>query len=477
MKHNYALPRSQPEAQGISSTGITNFLETLQEQNVELHSFMLLRHGHVVSEGWWAPYAANLPHMLYSLSKSFTSSAIGLAVAEGLLSVEDRVVSFFPDETPNEVSAHLSAMQIRHLLMMGTGHAQDTMDLQWQRKSDNWVEVFLHTPVEYEPGTRFVYNSGATYILAAILQKVTGQTLLDYLQPRLLDPLGIVGATWETCPRGYQIGAWGLSITTEDIAKFGQLYLQKGVWNGLRLLPEAWVEEAASKHISNGDDEDNDWTQGYGYQFWRCQHDAYRADGAFGQFSIVIPEQDAVVAMTSGTSDTAAVLNAVWNHLLPAMSPSLIPPNEEAASMLSAQLRSLALHPPQLQPDSQRESLISDRVYQLDENREQWKAFSIRFGKDEATVVFHNNNGEHAIRCGRGTWVEDVTRIREGIDHRIASSFTWQDPDTLELTLRFIETPYCYTVVCRLDDTGIVLENKPNVSFGPYDSSPICGRA
>jgi CubicO group peptidase (beta-lactamase class C family) len=476
MESNYVLPRSHPEAQGISSTKIVDFLDEVQGQNLELHSFMVLRHCHVVAEGWWSPYAANLPHMLFSLSKSFTSTAIGLATAEGLLSLEDRVVSFFPDDAPDEVSPNLSAMQIRHLLMMGTGHAQDTMDRLRRHEGGNWVEAFLHTPVEHVPGTHFTYNSGATYMLSAIVQKVTEQTLLNYLQPRLLEPLGIAGATWESCPRGIHAGGWGLSITTEDIAKFGQLYLQKGVWNGSRLLPEAWVDEATSKHISNGNARESDWARGYGYQFWRCRHGAYRGDGAFGQFCIVIPEQDAVVAITAGTNDLQGVLNAVWKHLLPAMMPGPISQNEAAASTLAARLRSLALNPPQQQSESTREGAISGKVYRLDENNEQWQSFSIQFEKDEATTAFHNNDREHRVRLGRGSWTEGVSCIHQGIDHRVASSFTWQNPDTLELTLRFVETPFCHTVVCRFEEREIVLEYKPNVSFGPYESSPIRGR-
>ncbi|MBW7461807.1 serine hydrolase, partial [Paenibacillus sepulcri] len=152
----------------------------------------------------------------------------------------------------------------------------------------------LAAPVEHEPGTHFVYNSGATYMLSAILQKVTGQTLLEYLQPRLIEPLGIKGAAWDVCPRGINVGGWGLNVTTEDIARFGQLYLQKGMWNGQRLLTEEWIAEATSSQISNGDGGVNDWAQGYGYQFWRCRHGVYRGDGAFGQFCIVMPEQDAV---------------------------------------------------------------------------------------------------------------------------------------------------------------------------------------
>ncbi|WP_052098402.1 serine hydrolase domain-containing protein [Paenibacillus stellifer] len=182
-------------------------------------------------------------------------------------------------------------MTIRHLLAMSSGHASETLVSVNRDNRRSWSEIFFSEPLVYEPGSQFVYNSGATYMLSAILQKVTGITLLDYLRPRLFDPLGIVNPVWETCPDGISAGGWGLYLRTEDIAKFGQLLLQEGVWKGTRLLDSSWVQEATSKQISNGDAEDSEWSQGYGYQFWRCKHGAYRADGAFGQLCVVMREQ------------------------------------------------------------------------------------------------------------------------------------------------------------------------------------------
>ena len=294
------LPRSTPESQGISSSAILTFVEAVQDQIHEFHSFMLMRHGQVVAEGWWSPYAPEKQHMLFSLSKSFTSSAIGLAVGEGRLSIDDRVLSFFPEDAPAEISPNLAAMRVRHLLSMSTGNADDTMLPLHQREDGDWVKAFLACPVEYEPGTHFLYNTGASFMLSAIIQKITGMKLIDYLTPRLFEPLGIEGAWWEELPKGINTGGFGLNVKTEDIACFGQTYLQKGKWNGKQILSEAWVELASSKHISNGSDPERDWEQGYGFQFWRCRHNAYRGDGAFGQYCIVMPDQDAVLAITSG---------------------------------------------------------------------------------------------------------------------------------------------------------------------------------
>lgn len=317
------LPRATPESQGISSAAIEEFVSAVDEKITSMHSFMLIRHGQVVAECYWAPYHSDLPHMLYSLSKSFTSTAVGFAIAEGKLQLDDPVISFFPDDLPQEISENLKKMRVRDLLSMSCGHENET-----SYPDETWVKSFLAHPVPFEPGTHFRYNTPGTYMLSAIVQKVTGQTVLDYLKPRLFEPLGIENPYWETSPQGISKGGTGLFVRTEDIAKFGQLYLQKGNWNGEQLLPQEWVETATSKKISNGDpSKQSDWSQGYCFQFWRCQHNCFRGDGAHGQFCVVMPDQDAVVVMTADSNNLQGQLNFVWEILLPAMKNEALPEN------------------------------------------------------------------------------------------------------------------------------------------------------
>lgn len=455
------LPRSTPENQGISSQSIERFIRSIQEKELELHSFMLVRHGHVVAEGWWKPCQADKPHMLFSLSKSFTSTAIGLLVQEGRITLEDRVIDFFPEYAPEDPSPNLSAMTIRDLLIMGTGHDQEPA-----LQSDIWVADFLKQAVEHEPGTHFVYNSAATYMLSAILQKVTGITLLDYLQPRLFEPLGIYGATWESCPQGINTGGWGLKLKTEDIAKFGQLYLQKGVWEGQRLIPEAWIEEATSKQICNGPaDSSSDWTEGYGYQFWMCRHGAYRGDGAFGQFCVVFPEQDAVIAITSGLGDMQAVLNEVWEHLQPAMGLDALPVDTGAEASLARTLQELKLDPPIEEAVSPIEKDVSGIVYDLEENEEKLHSFSVRFEEDGAIMELQGEHGVHSVVCGRNAWKLGTAKLMMMADNEYAASMTWQDDQTLKLTIRLTETPFYLTTECSFGEEGIHLAYWMNQSF------------
>ena len=190
------LPRSTPEKEGVHSEGILQFLdaaESVSSKGIQFHSMMLLRHGKVVAEGWWSPYRSDLKHTMYSVSKSYTATAIGFAVAEGRMTVNDPVISFFPDLLPDTISPHLAAMKVKDLLSMSGGYEKEPNQIV---TGDDWVKNFLAAPVPLEPGTHFLYNSMGTYVLSAIVTKVTGQTALEYLQPRLFDPLGIHGLDW-----------------------------------------------------------------------------------------------------------------------------------------------------------------------------------------------------------------------------------------------------------------------------------------
>ncbi|MFO1496900.1 MAG: serine hydrolase [Verrucomicrobiota bacterium] len=265
------LPRATPESMGVSTAGVLDFLEAVGRTKYEWHSFMLVRHGQVIAEGWWAPYGPALNHTMYSMSKSFTSTAIGFAATEHRLNVDDHVISFFPDDLPPNPSDYLRALRIKDLLTMSVGSEKEPT--QSMIKEENWVRTFLAAPITHPPGTQFLYNSGATYMLSAIVQRVTGATVLDYLTPRLFDPLQIEGPTWETCPRGINVGGWGLNIRTEGLAKFGQLFLQKGMWDGRQIIPAKWVQEATSFKIQqplpekpSRPNSQNDWLQGYCYR-------------------------------------------------------------------------------------------------------------------------------------------------------------------------------------------------------------------
>ena len=304
-----------------------------------LHSIMVVRHGKVIAEKWFGDNAPDLPHAMHSISKTFTSMAIGLAVEEGLISLDDKMVDFFPDKLPAEPSEYLMNITVRDLLTMSCGHGKDPTakirnDETVAPEDNDWIARFFAEPIPYAPGTYFCYNSLGTYMLSAIFQKVKGEKVSDFLGPRLFEPLGIETPQWEESPAGITCGGWGLHLKTEDMAKFGQLILQGGKWKGRRLLPEEWIKAASSKQVDcrpagttpeqvaerGLTAENSDWVQGYGYQMWRCRHNAFRADGAYGQLIIIIPEKDAVIAVTAQVKHGMQhEVNLVWKHLLPAI--------------------------------------------------------------------------------------------------------------------------------------------------------------
>lgn len=466
-----ALPRSRPEAQGVSPAAVLAFVQAADRRLDSLHSVMVVRHGRVVAEGWWAPYAAGTRHQLYSLSKSFTATAVGLAAAEGKLSPDDPVLRFFPDLAPASPSANLKAMRLTDLLRMSTGHQTEP-----PRKADEpWAKTFLAHPVPFKPGTHFLYNTSATYMLSAAVQQATGQTVLDYLKPRLFDPLGIESPTWEASPQGVSAGGYGLSVRTEDVAKFGQLYLQKGRWGDKQLVPAAWVAAATARQTSNGSSPASDWDQGYGYQFWRSRHGAYRGDGAFGQFCVVLPEQDAVVAVTSGVRDLQAVLNLVWDELLPGFGPAPLPADETAHATLAAALNGLSLKPPAGAGTPPAGAV--GRTFKFPANDRKLEAVRIEPAEGGTTLVMRIAGAERRIVCGRDGWTPGRAAWGRLPEQPAAASGAWTAADTFTAKLCFVETPFVATVRLSVAGAEVRVTSELNVGFGPTKETPLVGTA
>jgi hypothetical protein len=355
---------------------------------------------------------------------------------------------------------------------MSTGHLTEPP----RTPAQTWTKSFLAHPVPYKPGTHFLYNTSATYMLSAIVQKATGMTVLDYLKPRLFEPLGIERPTWDTSPQGITTGGYGLSIRTEDIARFGQLYLQKGKWRGKQLVPETWVEAATARQTSNGSNPKSDWDQGYGYQFWRCRYGAYRGDGAFGQYCVVLPAQDAVIAITSGLKDMQAVLNLVWDKLLPAMKSSSLAPDDEARKQLEHTLKGLSLRP---QEGSGSPAKVSGKKYVFPANERKLEAITLESdGKDSAvTVVTRFNGVEQRIVCGRGAWPKGRAAWGPLPERPAAASGAWTEDDTFTAKLCFYETPFTITVSLKFSGEELRFDSQSNVGFGPTKQPQLVGKA
>ena len=468
----FALPRSTPESQGVSSSGVLAFIEGADKIDA-MNSFMLVRHGHVVAEGWWSPYNPESRHELYSLSKSFTSTAVGLAASEGKLSVDDEILKFFPADAPTNSGANLKLMRISDLLRMSTGHQDEPSPAA----TTVCPKTFMAQPVPHKPGTHFKYNTAATFMLSAIVQKQTGMPVLDYLQPRIFAPLGITDPTWDTNFQGVSLGGYGLKVRTEDIAKFGQLYLQKGQWEGKQLIPAGWVDAATSRQTSNGSNPGSDWDQGYGYQFWRCRHGAFRGDGAFGQYCIVLPKQDAVVAITSGVKDMQATLNLVWEKLLPALQPRRLPSDKVSQQKLTARLGNLTVRMPEGSISSPIVPKVAGKKYLFPANDQKLESLEVSTSTDGGWVVTTRANGvESRLLCGNRAWKTGRGPFGTRPEEALATSAAWQTEDTLAVKVCAIETPFYQTMTLRFDGNTVVRETQQNVGFGGVKQAPLTGR-
>jgi Beta-lactamase len=459
------LPRATPESQGISSSALRNFIATANASGY-WHSFMLLRHGHVVAEAWWKPFEPGYKHTLYSLSKSFTSTAIGLLVKEGKLKVDDPVVSFFQDELPADISDHLKQMKVKHLLTMNTGHGSDTLPKLREATGKTWTKTFLEQPVEFEPGTHFLYNTGATYMLGAIVYKVSGQTLEKFLGPKLFQPLGIEGYDWETSPDGLNTAGYGLRVKTEDIAKFGQLYLQKGKWKGKEILAETWVDEATG-YQTKSQEGNGDWAQGYGYQFWRCKPGFYRGDGAFGQFCIVMPEQDAVLAITSESWDMQKSMTIAWENILPAIQTGSLAEDPSALAALKKDMKDLSLPVAKGSLVLGLPSKYPSKKFKLAANDYGTTEMQFKFSKDGCTWKIQTAKGETSIQFGWENWIQNKDTIAYpfpvgfwiNVPSKIAGTATWLNENTLQLNARFVEAIHGDKITCTFEG------DKLSVSF------------
>lgn len=475
-----ALPRSTPESQGVSSIALLDLTNTLDKEFDGIHSLMIVRNGKVIAEGWWAPYDAKHNHVLYSLSKSFTSTAVGLAAADGKLDIDDRVLDFFPELAPENVSVNLKAMRVRDLLTMTAGHQDEPSPMPDVVSAKS----FLAHPVKHQPGSHFKYNTAATFMQSAIVQKVTGKTVLEYLRPRLFEPLGIEHPVWDTNFQGISLGGYGLRLRTADIAKFGLLYLQKGKWNGQQLLPEEWVKLATSKQVSNGSNPKSDWNQGYGFQFWRSRHNTYRGDGAFSQFCIVIPDHDVVVAITSGESDMQAVMNVLWDKLLPALKATELAADPDSNDRLQNRLKRLSVKPADGKSNSPIAKTIMNRRFEFDLNDQNISELVVRPSDEDNDITLTLNWNEQVIKIPAGfrTWEKGRApytghSLITLSDEPIAGTFAWLSEDTLVVKFCYYETPFHTTFTFSFEEDMVTLNTKYNVGFGPTKRLALSGKA
>lgn len=458
---NDGLVRGAPQDHGVDPRHVLSFLDEVAAAGLELHSFMLYRRGHVVAEGWWWPYAASRLHMMHSLTKSVTVCGVALALEERRFALEDKVVGFFADQLPQNVDDKLAAMTVRDLLTMQTGHAEEVSGSVWRQIATSWVAEFFKIPVVYQPGTKFVYTSAASFMLSAIVTRTTGQTMRDYLQPRFFEPLGIRELQWDLSPGGVNPGGNGLSWTTADVLKLGALHAQRGRWQDRQVLSEQWVDAATRPQVPGGE---------YGYQWWMGPGRVGYALGLFTQLSIVFPEHEAALAITSAIDGSKHLLPHIWRHFPAAFADAAGSAGD--AERLAARSHALRLLPELRVTTSERAAAISGRNFTVDANEDGVASVRFDFERERCRFALRDGRGEHVVQVGLADWIEgDTTMTGNKLHHqyqpaqlRVVAGGRWLDSQTFEMTWQFVETAFRDRVICRFQDDRVTLDRSVNVN-------------
>lgn len=495
---------------GISPASLTELFQKLSDPGLGLHSFVVYKNGGIAAEAYWKPYRKELGHTLFSASKSYTGLAVGFAVEEGLLSLDQPVVSFFRDRLPARTCENMEKMTVRHLLTMSTGFAADPHDFDWPRPDDilarspgcfhqekiiddiDWVRNFFDHYVAYEPGSEFVYCTHGSYMLAVIVQLVTGKTVLEYLEEKLFGPLGITGASWEKDPKGYDVGGWGLMLKTEDLLKTGIFLLQKGSWEGRQLLSTDWVSHATTVQIPMNS-RANPTMAGYGYQIWvDSREEAFSLRGACGQICTVLPRLGAVAAYTAGANgpERQTIEELVWEVLVPGMKePDWTPEAVRLWEQEKEKLRDFCIPTPEGRPSGEKESrAYSGRRYLLGDNRLNWNALTFHFSDqpgERDRFTLESREGAFTAEIGYGCWAEGKSSVKTAdtdtdvsiLFEKVAAAGAWQEDGRYCLRLCFEETSYINTLWIRFTGNGILVEHTRNCSFMESTDALLTGVA
>lgn len=483
--------RTTPEAVGIPSKSIEKLLDTLESGFTEMHGIQIMRYGKICAEGWWSPFAPGIRHNLMSTTKTYTATAIGIAVTEHLLALTDRIVDIFPEESPANPDELLAKLTVRDVLCMSCGMESE------QKATVSWIHDFIHTPIKHVPGTVFMYNSTGSNILGAIIKKLTGQGLHEYLKSRLFDKIGINSSNlrWGYMPDGIEAGGAGLYATTEDNLRLIKLYSDGGVHKGERILSEEYVRQATSKQIDTSSQaiaypfaKDN--AVGYGFQLWMCRpKGVYRADGAMGQYAIVCPDHDMIISITEtgrGIDGPQRTLDALWGFLSEVSAVSTLPEDHTASSRLKKRLSRLAIARPAYKPFSPKTAEIGGRTFETtsgtfyfedqtlltfcgNKHTSSISHFCFHFSADSCVLVFTQDDNEFSVNIAiDGSRALNTLQLSKNVATLVYFSGAWTDEDTLTLRARWIETCFEKEVrFCFRNNTCVVTSSDPLMSYGP----------
>jgi CubicO group peptidase (beta-lactamase class C family) len=441
-----------PESLGIPSESILELINGVEEHALQTHGVIVARHGLAAAEGYWKPYAADRFHRMYSVSKSFTATAIGLLADEGRIRVTDRLADLLPEYVPENAHEYFSQITVRDLLMM----AAPSSPVTYVDDGPDWAKSFCKHPCDHPPGTQFAYDTGATVALCAIVEKLTGQSMFESMRAKLFDPIGFSkDAFCVESPDGRSWGGSGVNCTLRDLARFAEVYLNGGVWNGRRLLSREWVEEATALQLTIGD---SPFVPGYGYQIWRHEG-GFWFNGMGSQYAFCFPDKSLIVATVGETMLSGEEAKWYWlaavKKLASRLSDSSLPENRRAEGLLRDRLSSLTLRLQEGAKDSPMRNRIDGRKWRLENNALGIPWLKLSFHGGEGILDYENAQGVHAIRFGFGAQVEGLfpekvygRRIWTYQDRGFVcySSAGWPDERTLRIRVQVVDIN-CGTVV------------------------------
>lgn len=446
------FPAATPEQVGVSSLWIEKFLDRLEQRGIMMHSVMMLRHGLVFAEGYYAPFRQQDKHRMYSISKSFVATAIGMLVDEGRMQLSDKVVSFFPDKVPANAHPYILDMTVRDLLRMATPYSRVT----YEGDTEDWTKTFFTSKPDHPPGTVFNYDTSGSHVLTAIVETVAGMPLLDYLRDKGLGALGFSSDAWcVKAPEGTSWGGSGVICTTRDVALLGLLYRNGGILDGKRLLSESYAREATRRQIDNSLNGTRDYLSGhgYGYQIWMTHDDSYTFCGMGGQLMICIPRLDMLFVCTAdlqgASSDYQPMFAALWDEIIRNMDAEPLPANPRAAAALAQRLNTLRLALPSGEPDSPFERSYLDKEYILHPNCMGITRLRITRQGDRGELFFTKDGEDKRIPFGFRQYAEgnfpedgywgDTISVPAGRPYRCFAAAGWTEPRKLVIRVNIAD--------------------------------------
>jgi len=435
---------------GLKSEYVENFLDNLEKNRVHMHSFLIMRDGKIGAEGYWYPYTKDTTHRMYSVTKSFVAVAIGLLADEGKISLDDKVVSFFPDLVPENVHPYIADATIKNLLTMSTMYSKSTYDIDMSE----WLKSYFTSKPDHPPGTMYFYDSCGSYTLGAVVKRVTGKFFDEYLDEKIFRKLGFApGRYCLTGPDGERWAGSGLLITTRELAAFANLLLNDGVHNGERLISHKFVSEATSKQVMNRNDgADYAYWCGYGYQIWILRDNAFCFNGLGGQLAIAFPDKGVVFACTADVQGNPVgknmIFDALWSEIIAKLDAPM-QANSDASETLRKRCENLKMQPFEGEAHSQTEKRIGGRKYILNENPMGISDLKLTFEENCGTIEYTTPRGKKELCFGLMEFIEsrfpethypgDRLKTPANRMYRCINSGSWADENTFVINTGIVD--------------------------------------